>query len=158
MPDHGESAPTAPTVWIITRREPDGSGEQLAALTDEVEAHTIVDALGEGHEVEVGLPLLSPGGGHRVVVWWRCRAVVRGGEVEVGEPAQMAGAARLLLPGEQLELTERVRDDVEAGELEQVVHGVPVRHVDAFAQTAERARELAALRGRFWAGEAGSPD
>lgn len=154
MSDRDEYEPVvAPTVWIIARREPDGELERLAAVTDEVEAHTIADALGEGHEVEVALPLLSPGGGHRVMAWWRCRATVWGGQVEVGEPARMPGAARLLLSGEEVPDEERVRDDVAAGELERAVHGVVVRHVEAVALTGSRARELAEQRARALAAD-----
>lgn len=149
-------------VWIITRHEPDGAVEHLAATTDKAEAHAVADALGEGHTAELtrppaelGLPMLSPGGGHRVVAWWRCQAVVRAGVAEVGEPARLAGAARLLLPGEVLEAEERVRDDAQAAELERAVYGAEVYSGEALALSARRARDLAEQWARRVAGERG---
>jgi hypothetical protein len=154
--------PRSAVVWIITRHELDGTAEPLAATRDKTEAQVVVEALGEGHScalaalpAELEVPMLVPGGGHRVIAWWRCRAVVRDGEVEIGEPHRVLGAARVLLPGEVVEVEQRVREDVQAGELEQAVHGLWARFVETFALTAKSARALAEQWAETAAAQAG---
>jgi hypothetical protein len=147
-------------LWIISRHDPDRDPEHLAATTDEAEARAVAAALGEGHSTalaqlptEVVVPMLTPGAGHRVVAWWRCQAVVRADTVEIGEPTRLAGAARLLHPGEVVEGEEQVREDLAAGELARAVHGEQVRHATALALSARRARELAEQWARAAAGD-----
>lgn len=138
-----------PRAWIIARGIEPGGGEDLVAMTDELEAHSVADALGEGHHVRGSLPLLAPGDGHRVVAWWLCTAVAAPGTVvEVAEPVRLAGAEQLLLPGEKPAYVERVLLDEEAAALAEAVRGEQLRYVQAYAQTATRASELAQERAR----------
>ncbi|HEY0637948.1 MAG TPA: hypothetical protein VGD67_09900 [Pseudonocardiaceae bacterium] len=134
-------------LWAVVR---DGLGEApeiLAVLHDRPAAAALVAELGEGHDVAPA-PLVPAGARATVVHTWRCRARVAGGAVAAGEPERLAGASRLVLPGESVPVVERVDDDQAADDLAALVSGERVRHVVAYGATAARAAELAMGRAR----------
>ncbi|WP_132110995.1 hypothetical protein [Actinocrispum wychmicini] len=103
--------------------------------------------LGDGHHAEPVL-VLGPDDGCTVVHTWTCRAVVVDGRVDrVEQPVRLAGASRLLLPGDESP-ADRVVVDEEAAALEASVLGVSVRYVSAYSVTGDGARALAERRAR----------
>lgn len=130
-------------VFIVLRTLGDVP-EPVGAWFDHAEAARIARDLGAGHFV-APVPMVPPGVG-LVAQVFRCRAVVRDGEVSVPEdPAPLLGAARLVLGSADMP-GERVVVDEQAAALEAAVHGRPVFFVEAFAVTGDRARELAVGR------------
>ncbi|WP_367128303.1 hypothetical protein [Saccharothrix sp. HUAS TT1] len=150
MNDADETA----TRWVIIRR---GHGrtpdEPLAVLDDRPAADRLCAELGEGHDVQP-VPAVDPGR-VRVVATWACRArLVDGYTPDVGEPERLAGAVRLVDVDAPAPWPERVARDEDAERLDALLDRPRVRHLVAYASTAERARELARERAeRLAAGD-----
>jgi hypothetical protein len=136
-------------LWAIVR-EPEAHGlpgEILTVSTDRDELAELVRDLGERHHL-VPAPQLA---GARVAHLWMCRAKVPRGKVDgvmIGEPQRLAGASRLVAADVPVPEVERVVVDEEAARLHAQVTGAVVFDLEAFAGSAERARELAAARAR----------
>jgi hypothetical protein len=149
--DQAESSPRGDRAWAIVRDEP---AETLAVIRHERTAYTLAADLGPGHHVDV-VAVLS-GAAVQVAHTWQCRATVTGDQVELDEPAQLAGASRLILPGDDPAPSARAVVDAEASALEAAVQGVQVHYVIGQGPSAEQARNVARVRAEaLAAGETG---
>lgn len=138
--EESESSPRGDRAWAIVRDEP---AETLVVILDERTAHALATELGPGHHVDVVTVL--PGSAVRVAHTWQCYARVMNGQVELDEPARLAGASRLILPGDDPAPPARAVVDAEASALEAAVQGVQVHYVIGQGPSAEQARNVARL-------------
>ncbi|SFE55087.1 hypothetical protein SAMN04487819_11686 [Actinopolyspora alba] len=139
---------TTDRMWVVLRDDP-SSTIPVAVCGTRAQAVELAELLGEPHRAEPdGVPVLPAGAAVRVRQWWSCRATVEDGRVSLGEPFLLPGAARPLGPGEDDQPQGTVQLDEEAAELERAVRGQRVRHLAAYATSAERARELARHRAQ----------